>query len=106
MAVDTRPETERYRFACWRCLAVWCRQYTVRRWQDDEGTIFETYRVLGIVMPSPHSGVSCPACGGLRVTVDRRTDLGRPRLLATGPATPSARPPARVQRVAQVHYFP
>ena len=103
MGSQAGVEVARFRFTCRRCQAVWCSQYRVRRWQDEEGTQFEMYEQNGRVVPSPRSGVACPACGALRVTVDTSVGVVPPPPLVP-PPPPTV--PARGPRRPREHRFP
>jgi hypothetical protein len=58
---------ERYSFLCLRCSRTWQWTYEVRIASDQAGNEWRMYFRGGRASSAPGVGVSCPACGGLRV---------------------------------------
>jgi DNA-directed RNA polymerase subunit RPC12/RpoP len=64
--IESRQET--YLFLCLRCSRTWRWTYEVRVASDHAGNEWRMYFRGGRAFSAP-AGVSCPACGGLRVKV-------------------------------------
>ncbi len=58
---------EEWRFECARCGHEWTHEYEVWHGDDGHGGDVVTWHRRGLPCTPPWSGISCPACGGLRV---------------------------------------
>lgn len=82
--MDTVTSSETFFFACRRCRHEWTQEYQILRWADSSGDEYAACSIDGLPAVPPWSGiVSCPACGGYRVSLIPRRGPG-PGLSARG----------------------
>jgi hypothetical protein len=63
-----RRMSRHYRLTCRRCRRTWDAAYEVVAYHDLDGDR-ELFFLHGVPAAPPWSGIACPHCGGLRVSI-------------------------------------